>query len=211
MSKAAWKRVTFTSGEATLEGLIFEGTAEPTRGVILCHPHPLYGGNMFNPLVAALANECTSLAGATLLRFNFRGTGESTGTHDGEKEWGDVTAAVDFLMKKHPGIGRIDLVGYSFGGWMALVTADNDERVGAVACIAPPVGVFDMSEAGKRILPLLVVHGERDTFAPLPKIEGWLEGLHKEVKRTVIPGADHFFFAREILIGKTVLKFLDSL
>ena len=61
-----------------------------SAGVVVCHPHPQFGGDMGNPVVTAVARAC---AGANLatLRFNFRGVGSSGGAWDeGRGEQDDV-------------------------------------------------------------------------------------------------------------------------
>ncbi|MQL51043.1 hypothetical protein GFC01_01910 [Desulfofundulus thermobenzoicus] len=47
----------------------------PFPGVVLCHPHPLYGGNMNNNVILAVSQALTS-NGIASLRFNFRGVGQ---------------------------------------------------------------------------------------------------------------------------------------
>jgi len=91
-------RVSFPSGELSLEGIsvIPEG-AGPFPAVIVCHPHPLYGGNMDNNVVSSL---CETLTQASLasFKFNFRGVGGSQGEFGqgiGEQE--DVAAAISFI------------------------------------------------------------------------------------------------------------------
>src|SRR5262245_30815594 len=67
----------------------------PSAGVVICHPHPLYGGDMDNPVVVRMQEVCASLGLATL-RFNFRGVGGSGGTHaNGVGEQDDARAALD--------------------------------------------------------------------------------------------------------------------
>ena len=68
-----------------------------TTGIVVCHPHPLYGGDMENPVVVR-AVEVASDLGLATLRFNFRGVGRSTGEHGGGRaEQDDVLAALDDL------------------------------------------------------------------------------------------------------------------
>jgi len=48
--------------------------AAPAGGIVLCHPHPLHGGDMHNPVIERAAEVCAE-AGLATLRFNFRGGG----------------------------------------------------------------------------------------------------------------------------------------
>src|SRR5882724_4007744 len=87
-----------------LEAILKEPTARPASGVALVlHPHPLGGGTMHNK-VAYRAASALNEAGLVTLRINFRGVGQSTGTHDegiGERE--DVLAALDYISEEYPG------------------------------------------------------------------------------------------------------------
>jgi alpha/beta superfamily hydrolase len=89
-----------------LEAILKEPRVLPPLGVALVlHPHPLGGGTMHNKVVfraAAALND----AGLLTLRINFRGVGQSTGTHDeGRGELDDVRVALDYLSGKYPGLG----------------------------------------------------------------------------------------------------------
>jgi len=53
---------------------------------VVCHPHPLYGGDMRNNVVDALVR-ALSETGVAAVRFDFRGVGRSGGEHgEGETE-----------------------------------------------------------------------------------------------------------------------------
>jgi len=72
------KRVLIQSDDR-LEGVLREGSGN--RGVVICHPHPLYGGSMQNNVVSAL-EQGFFRAGFSTLKFNFRGVGGSSGEYD---------------------------------------------------------------------------------------------------------------------------------
>src|ERR1700754_5097784 len=98
-----------------LEAILKPPREETARGVALVlHPHPLGGGTMYNKVVfraAAALND----AGLVTLRINFRGVGQSSGTHDegyGERE--DARAGLDYLNANYPN-QDITLCGFSFG------------------------------------------------------------------------------------------------
>ena len=93
------KQVTFPVGALTLKGRFGMPSHPPSVGVLLCHPHLLYGGDMQNNIVVALA-EALQQAGMMTLRFNFRGVGQSGGRHGGgEAEIEDVQAAVEYRKR----------------------------------------------------------------------------------------------------------------
>ena len=100
----------------------------PRAGLVVCHPHPLYGGDMHNPVVVR-ASEVAQGLGLATLRFNFRGVGASTGVHDeGKGEQDDVLAALDMLAARLPAGRQVGLAGYSFGSWVSarVVAAGRD-------------------------------------------------------------------------------------
>src|SRR5258706_16295528 len=67
----------------------------PRAIAVIAHPHPLYGGTMDNKVVTTLARAFVE-SGAATFRFNFRGVGESGGTHDeGHGETEDMLAVIE--------------------------------------------------------------------------------------------------------------------
>src|SRR5579875_1176116 len=123
MAQLEEQRLTIAANGADLEA-IFSTVAGPApRGVlVVCHPHPLYGGSMDNNVVDALCDAALQ-EGLAALRFNFRGVGRSTGSYDnGEGEQEDVLAAVQAAGDRLSG-AAIGLAGYSFGASVAARVA----------------------------------------------------------------------------------------
>ena len=184
------ERIRFPSEKLDLEGLY--GAHGITGAVAITHPHPLYGGDMYSPVVEAIESAYRQ-GGFTTLRFNFRGTGASTGRHDqGVGEQADVIAATDYLRTS--GLSSIHLSGYSFGAWVNAMTLQNNLAVDGLTMVAPPVAFIEFSADIR--LPCLstVVAGSRDEFAPPGLIRPHLASWNRNACLDIIEGADHFFF-----------------
>jgi alpha/beta superfamily hydrolase len=178
-----------------LEAILKEPRSGPPKGVALVlHPHPLGGGTMHNKVVfraAAALND----AGLITLRINFRGVGQSTGTHDeGRGERDDVRAGLDYLSSNYPDLSTT-LCGFSFGARVGLEVGISDERVRYLIGIGTPLNKYDFEFLQACRKPLLLVHGEHDEFGAsdeLKQIAADLERL-TQVRLVIIPGAGHFF------------------
>src|ERR1017187_1869989 len=53
----------------------------PREAVLICHPHPQFGGTMHNKVVYRMARGMRR-AGAVAMRFNYRGVNMSEGIYD---------------------------------------------------------------------------------------------------------------------------------
>lgn len=187
--------VTFRSGELTLEGLLAKPEGlKAVRGGVVCHPHPLYGGSMYNNVVDAVLEAMWSLGWATL-RFNFRGVGESEGEHaGGAGEADDAVAAMEFLTAQ-AGVQSDEavLAGYSFGAMAAMVAAPRIRNLGALVLVALPIRMTDAAKLKTLDKPIVLAVGDSDTYCPA----GQLQALHKDLgarsQIRIIEGADHFF------------------
>ena len=110
MTIAQEEKVYWNNGSLKIEGMLGKQPGE--NGVVICHPHPLMGGSMYNNVVEAI-QEAFSSQNYTTLRFNFRGTGNSTGNYDeGRGEQEDILSAQKFL--KNNGANKILLNSFSF-------------------------------------------------------------------------------------------------
>ena len=176
-----------------LEAILKEPRTSVVRGVALVlHPHPLGGGTMHNKVVfraAAALND----AGLIVLRINFRGVGQSTGTHDeGRGELEDVRAGLDYLAAQYPD-QEITLCGFSFGAHVGLEVGIRDQRVRRLISIGTPVDKYDFGflEQGRK--PILFVQGELDEYGDVERLRKLVAKIKAPVELKVIKGAGHFF------------------
>ena len=200
--------VQIDAGSVRLEGRLAL-PAGATAACVLAHPHPLYGGSMDNNVVVAVARELAAIGLATL-RFNFRGVGGSTGTHDGGRgEADDLRAAAAFLADA-AGTPGVSIAAYSFGAAVALAIAtDENAAIDRIAAIAPPLAMGAVFPPDPK-RPILLLAGDRDTYCPRASIESLAAAHPGKVIVSVISGADHFFFGREQEIARAVAAFLAS-
>ncbi len=166
-------------------------SAPPAGVIVACHPHPLYGGSMYANVVEALFRSMPP-TGAAVLRFNFRGTGASGGSHDhGRAERLDVQAAVAAAAVRWPESPLL-LAGYSFGGDVALTVAPP--TVDGWLAIAPPLRVVARDEMSALAddRPTTIVAGTADQFNPYADVVDAVQG---SPATTIVAadGADHFF------------------
>jgi len=192
---------------AVAPGLTLEAAlalpADATVGAVLCHPHPLYGGDMHNPVVVRAAEVCAE-AGLATLRFNFRGVGASSGVWDeGHGEQDDVRAALARLGALLVAPARVALVGYSFGAAMAAAVAATGAALGGLALLAPPLalrGLDGFAPPTALAGPLLLLAGSDDEYCPRERLER-LGATLPGAEVRVIEGANHFFFGRLFPLG----------
>jgi alpha/beta superfamily hydrolase len=203
-------KIQIPCGAITLEGMIhIPGGPGPFPLVVVCHPHPLYGGSMHNNVVDAA---CSSLGKEKIgwLKFNFRGVGKSGGRFDngiGEKE--DARAAISFgegQARIDP--GQIGLCGYSFGSLVAFPVAVEDARVKAVAGIAPFVQPENLLSRYAR--PKLLVCGTRDEFINSQALEKIMENMPDPKELALYPGVDHFWAGAEGEMAERVAQFFGK-
>jgi len=185
----------FLDGPAgRLEALLNAGAANATHAGIVCHPHPLGGGTMHNKVVFQAMKALNSF-GFPVLRFNFRGTGLSGGTHDeGRGERDDVRAALAWL--KHEFALPIIFAGFSFGTAVGLRVACPDPDVIALISIGTPVEaeghMYSFSFLRDCSKPKLFVSGDRDQYGPHAALEAVVAQAAEPKELVFIPG-DHFF------------------
>jgi alpha/beta superfamily hydrolase len=182
-----------------LEAVVNEGAADAPFGALVCHPHPNAGGTMHNKVVyhaMKVLNDAAWGLALPVLRFNFRGTGLSQGTHDGRLEAEDVRAAMAWLENEYK--RPLVVAGFSFGAAMALkACCGSDADVRAVAALGLPTEAeghhYRYRFLSDCSLPKLFLSGDNDTYAPAAQLAQVAASAAPPTQLLLIPGGDHFF------------------
>lgn len=183
------EKITFLSEGYKIEGLLNQ--KDEKKGVVVTHPHPLYGGDMNNLVVESIVH-VYHMKGYSTLKFNFRGVGRSQGAYDdGLGEQKDVLSALSFLADM--GMEQIDLAGYSFGAWVNAHALQKDTLTKQMIMVSPPVGFMDFKSIVTMNTLKFVVTGNRDDIAPADMIEKMISTWNPNARFEVIDGADHFY------------------
>ncbi len=209
------------------ENVLFKSDGQKIAGVLhfpqrtnppcVIASHGLLSGKNSDKYIALA--ERLDAEGIALLRFDYRGCGESEGNWEDSTvtgRIGDLKSAVDFVAS-HPKLGRrMGLLGSSLGGYIALMQASKDRRVIATVIWSTPFhldglrskqGTEGIPTLGKpffedlpnhRLLPLLpaisncmVIHGETDEIVPVDQSWEIFQALGSPKEIHVIEGADH--------------------
>ncbi len=175
----------------------------PVAGVVVCPPHPAFGGTRESHVVRALVTAYVA-SGMAALSFDFRGAGESRGDSKGSAtEWNDVTRALDVLEDALPPGTPLALSGYSFGAWCAANVTAHDERVRAVAVVAPGASMPESLDGR----PIAIVHPENDHLTPPAVLADWLASIGGG-ELVVVQGADHFLRTQAEEAADVLAEFL---
>ncbi len=159
--------------------------------IVVCHPHPVYGGTMRNKVVYWMSRSFEDM-GYSVLRFNFRGVEKSEGAWDeGKGESDDVSTALDWLVRQQPH-SPLYLAGFSFGCFAGLQAARHDQRVQRMLAVAPAVNLwsFDFMQGDTR--PLSIIQGTADDIVPFAQTQQWASTL-PHAQFHAVQGAGHFF------------------
>jgi uncharacterized protein len=196
---ARLRSIELTGPEGRLEAVVNEGKPDATLAALVCHPHPTGGGTMHNKVVYHAMKALNAPEWGLelpVLRFNFRGTGLSEGKHDGEEEWNDVLAALNWLENEYA--APIVLAGFSFGAAMALrACMERGTPVHSAVALGLPTHAegrtYRYSFLKDLHVPKLFISGDHDQYAPSAELERLAAAASEPRKLVLIPGADHFF------------------
>lgn len=180
----------------------------PPAGIsLICHPHPLYGGALTNKVTYSLAGAALD-CGYYAMRFNFRGVGNSQGSHDqGLGEAQDTVLLAQWLRRQYPELPLL-LAGFSFGGYVSLRAAAEVQPQLQVS-VAPPFNYFDGRERPAHpACPWLLIHGQDDDVVPYADTQAVLPSYEPPPELLSPDGVGHFFHGRLQELRQQVAEFV---
>lgn len=192
-------QISFRSEGETLSATLY---GDSSAGVVLCPPHPLYGGSRNDTRIVKIGRELASY-NISALCLDYGSYGK------GIREVQNVLDAVLFLQKKVCSLG---LLGYSFGAVVASNAVAHTSLDGFVAMsILRKVNGLDANLDFD--CPKLFIHGRHDNVASYSDFES----LYAEAsgrKRKLVFETDHFYMDNYPTIidsvSRSVLQFFQD-
>jgi len=170
------------------------------RGVaLICHPNPVQGGTMLNKVVSTLQRTARD-AGYVTLRFNYRGVGQSAGSHDmGAGEVADAQAVAGWVRERYPELPLV-LLGFSFGGFVAASLAGRLEARGVplqhLFMVAPAVMRLTDEFPLPERCPLTLIQPDADEVVAPRLVYEWSEALGRPHELLKVAECGHFFHGK---------------
>jgi len=223
----AIRSVRLNGPAGSLEAVLNLGAHDAPFAALVCHPHPVFGGNLHNKVVyhaMKALNDPDWGLGWPVLRFNFRGAGLSDGVHDGEAEAGDIVAALEWLEREFQ--RPLIVAGYSFGAAMALrACCGLSQTRGEGSQGAPKVRALivlglPMQSSGSAYrcysysrdlaIPKLFLSGDCDEFAPAMQLVELVASAAEPKRLILLHGADHFFMGHLAAMQRAMAEWLKE-
>lgn len=173
--------------------------------MIICHPHPLYGGTMDNKVVTTVYRTFRE-QGSHVVRFNYRGVGQSAGEFaHSEGEIQDCQAVLSWALEALKP-QSLTLVGFSFGAFIAASVATDysgSATLKQLISIAPAVN----HQPYRRLnitCPWLVLQPEADEVIPPEGVYQWIETLTPAPTLIRFSETSHFFHGKLVDLKKVL-------
>jgi uncharacterized protein len=189
--------VIFQGPEGRLEGRYQPAKTPRAPVAMVLHPHPKGGGTMNNRMVQNLYQMFVK-RGFSVLRFNFRGVGNSQGTFDnGIGELSDAASALDWMQQFNPEASTTWIAGYSFGAWVGMQLLMRRPEIKGFMSISPPANLFDFSFLAPCPSSGIIVQGLADEIVTASAVQKLVDKLktqkHIVIDYETVPNANHFY------------------
>ena len=205
--------VIISGSEGRIEARYTQGKEPNAPAALILHPHPQYGGTMNNKVVYNLYSQFAA-KGFSVLRFNFRGVGRSSGTFDhGIGELIDAAIALDWLQLHNPSASSFWIGGFSFGSWIALQLLMRRPEIQGFIAVSPPANKYDFSFLSPCPSSGIIIQGDADSISTEESVSKLVSKVAKqkniEIDYTVIQGADHYFRTTMDHFNQAVNEYID--
>lgn len=190
--------VFFNGPTGRLEGRFHKSENPRAPLVLVLHPHPAQGGTMNNRVTYTIFQAFVNM-GFSVLRFNYRGVGNSQGEIDGTGvgELADAIVALDYLQNMDSETNVCWIAGYSFGAWIAAQVLMRRPEISGFVFVSPPTNLYSFDFLSPCPASGLIIQGGKDTIVSETSVEMLAEQLagHRfvHVEYRLIPGADHLY------------------
>ncbi|MGQ9782272.1 MAG: alpha/beta hydrolase [Nitrososphaeria archaeon] len=140
--------VSFMSGGERVAGMLHVPEKTPAPAIIFCHGFTGHRIESHRLFVIAAREFCKR--GFVVLRFDFRGSGESEGSFDSmtiSREVEDLENALDWVHGRREVLAEgVGVVGLSLGGVVSLLTAAKDKRIKVVCTWSSPADLKTLED-----------------------------------------------------------------
>ena len=200
--------------EGRMEGRYNKGKGSNPPLVILLHPHPIHGGNMNNKVIYNCFKTFSSL-GFSVLRFNYRGVGNSEGSYSGDEGIGELTdaaCALDWLLLSNTESTKVWVTGFSFGAFISLNLLMRRPEIEGFIAISPPADKYDFSFLAPCPVSGLIIQGDKDDIVNETDVALFANKLDSQraisIKYKKVKNADHFFTNQLDVLNNEIKKYV---
>lgn len=213
---ALWQPTTQIQSQTQLKNSSDSKAQGVTRVALLCHPNPLAKGTMMNKIVSTMYRFARD-SNMHVVRFNFRGVGQSTG--GSPDTWGDTvgeiadTLAVLEWIATQTDARELWLGGFSFGGYIACRVAQTLENptqnphgfiLTDLALIAPSIEKYDIADLVLPIANTFCIFGDQDELVSPVALRAFVQRFgirHREFADT-----GHFFHSKLVPLKQALAE-----
>jgi alpha/beta superfamily hydrolase len=199
------------SNSFELEAILdIPNTSDLPACVVLCSPSPKFGGDMSNNVISAIHHKLIGSNIATL-RFNYGGVGKSQGkTTNGPNEILDTKNILAKISYDHRIDGsKIGIIGYSFGGWMALEASIDNHSIKTIVTVSCPQNKLSLFSTTEIVQPKLFILGDKDHDFPVGQFNFITNRFNNPKQSEIITKGDHFLVGQEELVADLAMEFFQ--
>lgn len=183
--------------EGRLEGRYHHSKTPNAPLAMVLHSDPERGGTM-NNRITYMMFQAMKDRGFSVLRFNFRGVGNSQGVFDrGEGELSDAATALDWMQDLNKNAPYVWVGGFSFGAWIGMQLLMRRPEIKGFVAVTPPANEEDFSFLAPCPQSGLIINGTADERVPAETVVDLVGRLNEQkgiaIDHRQIEGANHFF------------------